>query len=102
MLPLKYLCIHPGKLAWVLYNDATCVNDDGNVFDAALIAMVTALKKSMALVSLQDVNLIILKRRCRSSHTANTLIVQHILVKTMSALDLKRLPIPMSFGIFEW
>ena len=44
VVPLESLCIHPGKAAWVLYVDATCINYDGNAFDAALIAMVAALK----------------------------------------------------------
>jgi exosome complex component RRP43 len=46
MLPLSDLCIYPERAAWVLYVDATCINYDGNVFDAALIAMVGALKNS--------------------------------------------------------
>ena len=40
------LCIEPGKAAWVLYVDATCINYDGNAFDATLLAMVAALKNS--------------------------------------------------------
>lgn len=43
-ISLEDLCIQPGKAAWVLYVDATCINYDGNVFDATLIAMVAALK----------------------------------------------------------
>jgi len=46
ILPLSSLCIHPAKSAWVLYVDAICINYDGNAFDAALIAMVAALKNS--------------------------------------------------------
>ena len=46
LLPLSSLCIHPGKSAWVLYVDATCINYDGNAFDAALLAMVAALRNS--------------------------------------------------------
>jgi hypothetical protein len=46
VLPTKSLCIHPGKSVWVLYVDATCINCDGNVFDATLLAMVAALKSS--------------------------------------------------------
>ncbi|KAG6841291.1 hypothetical protein C0991_012461 [Blastosporella zonata] len=46
ILPLSSLCIHPGKSVWVLYVDATCINYDGNVFDATLLAMVAALKNS--------------------------------------------------------
>jgi exosome complex component RRP43 len=45
-IPTSSLVIEPGKAAWVLYVDATCVNYDGNLFDAALIAMVAALKNS--------------------------------------------------------
>lgn len=50
VLPTKSLCIHPGKAVWVLYVDATCINYDGNVFDAALVAMVAALKNSKRLL----------------------------------------------------
>jgi exosome complex component RRP43 len=46
LLPLSSLCIHPGKSAWVLYVDATCINYDGNAFDATLLAMVAALRNS--------------------------------------------------------
>ena len=45
-LPLSSLCIHRGKSVWVLYVDATCINYDGNAFDATLLAMVAALKNS--------------------------------------------------------
>ncbi|PPQ94826.1 hypothetical protein CVT25_007463 [Psilocybe cyanescens] len=45
-LPLESLCIHPGKAAWVLYVDATCINYDGNAFDATLLAMVAALRNT--------------------------------------------------------
>lgn len=48
-LPLSSLCIYPGKAVWVLYVDATCINYDGNVFDAALLAMTAALKNSAPL-----------------------------------------------------
>ena len=46
ILPLSSLCIHRGKSVWVLYVDATCINYDGNAFDATLLAMVAALKNS--------------------------------------------------------
>ncbi|KIK57457.1 hypothetical protein GYMLUDRAFT_247090 [Collybiopsis luxurians FD-317 M1] len=44
LIPLSSLCISSGKSVWVLYVDATVINYDGNVFDAALIAMVCALR----------------------------------------------------------
>ncbi|KAF9476725.1 hypothetical protein BDN70DRAFT_882040 [Pholiota conissans] len=46
ILPLSSLCIHPGKAAWVLYVDATCINYNGNAFDATLLAMVAALRNT--------------------------------------------------------
>lgn len=51
VVPLESLCIHPGKAAWVLYVDATCINYDGNAFDAALIAMIAALKNGIDIFS---------------------------------------------------
>ncbi|KAF9233606.1 ribosomal protein S5 domain 2-type protein [Melanogaster broomeanus] len=43
ILPLTTLCISSGQAVWCLYIDATCINYDGNAFDAALLAMVAAL-----------------------------------------------------------
>jgi exosome complex component RRP43 len=47
-LPLTTLSIEQGKSVWVLYVDATCINYDGNVFDATLLAMTAALRNSMS------------------------------------------------------
>lgn len=41
---LKKLCIAKDKLAWVLYCDVVCLNYDGGVLDAAVIALMAALK----------------------------------------------------------
>lgn len=46
LLPLTTLCIAPGRSVWCLYVDATCISYDGNVFDAALLAMVAALRNT--------------------------------------------------------
>ncbi|KIK97395.1 hypothetical protein PAXRUDRAFT_136375 [Paxillus rubicundulus Ve08.2h10] len=43
ILPLSTLVISSGQAVWCLYIDATCINYDGNAFDAALLAMVAAL-----------------------------------------------------------
>ena len=51
ILPTKSLCIQSGKFVWVLYVDATCINYNGNVFDATLLAMVAALKNGTWLAS---------------------------------------------------
>lgn len=44
IFPLESLCIEPGKAVWVLYADIVCLNYDGNILDASLLALTTALK----------------------------------------------------------
>ncbi|KAI9299273.1 ribosomal protein S5 domain 2-type protein [Cunninghamella echinulata] len=44
ILPLTNLCIEEGKAVWVLYADIVCLNYDGNILDASLLALVAALK----------------------------------------------------------
>jgi exosome complex component RRP43 len=53
-LPTPTLSIYPGKSAWVLYVDAICINYDGNALDAALLAVVAALKNSSLLIYISD------------------------------------------------
>jgi exosome complex component RRP43 len=85
VLPLSALCIHSERAAWVLYIDATCINYDGNAFDAALIAMVAALKNTT------------LPKATFDEETGRTTCSR----KIREALPLKRLPISYSFGIFD-
>jgi len=85
IVPLSSLCIHPGKSAWVLYVDATCINYDGNAFDAALIAMVAALRNTC------------LPKATYNEETGRTTCSR----KTKTPLEIKHNPISMSFGIFN-
>jgi exosome complex component RRP43 len=39
------LCIAPGKAVWVLYIDIICLNYDGNILDASMMALKAALKE---------------------------------------------------------
>ncbi|RDB19987.1 Exosome complex component RRP43 [Hypsizygus marmoreus] len=87
ILPLTSLCIHPGKAAWVLYVDATCINYDGNVFDAALLAMVAALKNTTLPKATFDEETG--RTTCSSSR------------KFRTPLGITRTPIAMSFGVFD-
>jgi len=41
---LKDLCIHKERLVWALYCDVICLNHDGCILDAALIAVLAALQ----------------------------------------------------------
>ncbi|KAG7269973.1 hypothetical protein CRUP_021828 [Coryphaenoides rupestris] len=40
------LCIERGKLCWVLYCDLMCLDYDGNLLDACIIALLAALKNT--------------------------------------------------------
>uniref|UniRef100_A0A3Q2WSD1 Ribosomal RNA-processing protein 43 n=1 Tax=Haplochromis burtoni TaxID=8153 RepID=A0A3Q2WSD1_HAPBU len=40
------LCIDRGKLCWVLYCDLMCLDYDGNILDACVIALLAALKNT--------------------------------------------------------
>jgi hypothetical protein len=44
VLPLSSLVIEPGKAVWVVYLDIVCLNYDGGILDAAVLASVGALK----------------------------------------------------------
>lgn len=44
---LKDLCIVKEKLVWVLYCDMVCLDYDGCVLDAAIMAIIAALKSRM-------------------------------------------------------
>eukprot|EP01084_Bolivina_argentea_P302617 522377_1 len=44
MFSLENLCIESEKAVWVLYIDLLCICNDGNLFDACLLSIVTALK----------------------------------------------------------
>jgi exosome complex component RRP43 len=43
---LMELCVVPGKVVWLLNLDVVCINDDGNVLDAAVLAMSAALNNT--------------------------------------------------------
>ncbi|KAI0355465.1 ribosomal protein S5 domain 2-like protein [Trametes cingulata] len=79
------LCIEPGKAAWVLYVDATCINYDGNAFDATLLAMVAALKNTT------------LPKATYNEETKRTICSR----KVREPLQIGRLPTSFSFGIFD-
>ncbi|EMD40344.1 hypothetical protein CERSUDRAFT_148276 [Gelatoporia subvermispora B] len=79
------LCIQPGKAAWVLYIDATCINYDGNAFDATLLAMVAALKNTRL-------------PKARFDEEAGRTVCSR---KVKEPLHIGRLPTAMTFGIFD-
>ncbi|XP_002120565.2 exosome complex component RRP43 [Ciona intestinalis] len=79
------LCIVPDKLVWVLYCDVTCLNYDGCVIDAAVIALVAALRS----VSLPSVTL---------NEETDTPVTN---VNEKTPLTINCLPVAYSFSFFE-
>ncbi|KAJ6531766.1 ribosomal protein S5 domain 2-type protein [Mycena capillaripes] len=84
-ISLSSLVIHPSKAVWVLYVDATCINYDGNVFDAALIAMVAALRNTTLPKATYNVE----NGLTSCSRTV------------ASPLQILKTPISFSFGVFD-
>ncbi|TFK94906.1 ribosomal protein S5 domain 2-like protein [Polyporus arcularius HHB13444] len=85
VVPTSSLCIEPGKAVWVLYVDTTCINYDGNAFDATLLAMVAALKNTTLPKATYDED----RHRTVCSR------------KIREPLQIGRLPTSYSFGIFD-
>jgi len=56
-LPPASLCIAPGKAVWAIYIDVVCINYDGNAFDAAVLAVMAALKNSELTASVTTLKL---------------------------------------------
>jgi exosome complex component RRP43 len=82
---LTELCISKGKLAWVLYCDLVCLDDDGAVLDVAALALIAALKS----LKLPKVD-----------YDADTKTIK-VDDKVKSKLKLKCLPVTTSFISFE-
>ncbi|KXN88999.1 Exosome complex component RRP43 [Leucoagaricus sp. SymC.cos] len=79
------LVIHSGKAVWTLYVDATCINYDGNVFDAALLAMASALMNTKLPKAVYD------------EDTGQTICHR----QPTSCLSINGLPLSTTFGIFD-
>jgi exosome complex component RRP42 len=45
-IDMKALCVTPGEKAWFVIVDIVAINDDGNLFDAAGLAVLAALKNA--------------------------------------------------------
>ncbi|ADV19981.1 exosome complex component RRP43 [Cryptococcus gattii E566] len=84
-IPLSSLLIAPGKAAWVLYIDVVCINYDGNAFDAAVLAVMAALRNTRLPKAVYDDD----TQRAICSRTERY------------PLKLGRMPLSCSFGIFE-
>ena len=87
MFDAKQLCLAHGKLAWVLYIDAYVLNDDGNLTDAAMLAVLAALKDlrlpQMSEIGEDDTDL------------------PHIVTPRAIPVELASWPIAVSYGFWE-
>ena len=106
MVPLESLCVEPGKAAWVLYVDATCINYDGNAFDATLLAMVAALKNSESFRASSWVGYVGAERGAHIARLPKATYDENrrrtvCTRKVMEPLQIGRLPTSFSFGIFD-
>ncbi|WVF68114.1 hypothetical protein IAT40_002877 [Kwoniella sp. CBS 6097] len=84
-IPLESLLISSAKAAWVIYIDVVCINYDGNAFDAAVLAVMAALKNARLPSARYD------------EETGRTICSR----TETHPLTLGRIPLSCSFGIFE-
>ncbi|XP_076244440.1 exosome complex component RRP43 isoform X2 [Calliopsis andreniformis] len=82
---LKDLCIHKGKIAWVLYCDLLCINYDGSVIDACIGALSAALST------------LTLPETLYNEATGNTTV--HSMKRIQ--FPIKTLPVSITFAIFD-
>ncbi|KAG2229591.1 hypothetical protein INT48_001902 [Thamnidium elegans] len=85
IFPLESLCIEPGKAVWVLYADIVCLNYDGNILDASLLALTTALK---------DLKL-------PKAEVSSSMVVEVDSTEITEPIQLSRLPVSSTFCIFN-
>ncbi|TIB95991.1 ribosomal protein S5 domain 2-like protein [Wallemia mellicola] len=85
VLNQKDLTIEQGKAVWVVYIDVVCINFDGNAFDAALIAIVAALRNTRLPVTRYDFD----NDRVLANPEEST------------SVPLTKTIIPTSFGLFD-
>ncbi|KAI8818353.1 ribosomal protein S5 domain 2-type protein [Fimicolochytrium jonesii] len=86
LLNAQDLCIEPGHAVWVLYADIVCLNHDGNILDAALIALGAALRH------------VRLPKATYNDELGGTVRVAE--EKTI-ALKIRRSLVPVTFGVFD-
>ncbi|GAA6004127.1 exosome complex component RRP43 [Rhodotorula paludigena] len=89
VLPLSSLVIEPGKAAWVVYIDVVCLNYDGGVLDAAVLAAVGALKNLVFPVAAFDVD--------ENQAICERVSTEHPGTRIPAASE----PYSVSFGIFQ-
>ncbi|XP_049864956.1 exosome complex component RRP43-like [Pectinophora gossypiella] len=82
---LEDLCIVPDKLAWVLYCDMVCIDNDGSLVDACIITLLTSLKT----LSLPKV-----------TYDPETEVIE-VDANTRTPLKVHGLPVATSFAVYD-
>ncbi|KAM8835654.1 exosome complex component RRP43 [Synchiropus picturatus] len=85
VVQMEDLCIERGKLCWVLYCDLVCLDHDGNLLDACVIALLAALKNTR----IPEVSV----NRETSSPEVDS--------KKKRGLKIQRCPVATSFAVFD-
>ncbi|XP_028655112.2 exosome complex component RRP43 isoform X1 [Erpetoichthys calabaricus] len=85
MLQREDLCIEKGKLSWVLYCDIICLDYDGNILDACIIALLASMKN----VQLPEV------------HVNEQTGLAEVNMKKKRHLNIVKHPVAASFAVFD-
>jgi len=85
MVDVAALCVAPGRAVFVLACDLMCLDDDGNVMDACLLALIGALKH------LRLPSMLVLEDQ----------VARHPDAPSHAGLALRIDPVPLTCGVFE-
>ncbi|KAI9257162.1 ribosomal protein S5 domain 2-type protein [Phascolomyces articulosus] len=85
LFPLESLCIEQGKAVWVLYADIVCLNYDGNILDASLLALTAALSKL----------------KLPKAEVSESMMVEADVSNPTQVFEMKRIPIASTFCVFQ-
>lgn len=109
-IDLEELCIAKEKLVWVIYCDLVCINFGGSIIDAAMMALMGALKTG----SCYNIFDIILKYGSHSRNANTLFLVQLPVVEynpttencvvhedKRKPLNIKKFPVATTFTVFE-
>jgi len=107
MIDLQELCIQQDRLTWVLYSDLVCLNYDGNIIDASVVALTAALRNGKQCLAsdrrgvqynqTDTVHAVQLPSVAADSESGNPVIDPD----TKRSLPIKCLPVATTFSIFD-
>jgi hypothetical protein len=106
VLRREELCVKEGNHVWKLLLDLVCLSHEGNIRDAMILAAMAALTDvAIPAVSVKVEEVLLLRGECYCVQVRDTFALKFLVLLRPPAparrLTVQRLPVPVSFGIFQ-